>query len=478
MVRGFPPSIEEVIKRALAFRPDARFANPRDLGRAISSAYIAERKVVSDEEIGKYVRSMCGDIAEGLEERLREAADTTEVYRKHRRSLSSAPTPEMGQPPVEPDAFDDETMTEEMRTARLMSDAEEKTDEIPTASRSIIDSMTDTPALGADTLRDLAVAAAPTPRLGTPSSRPPPPVLHPPPRPERRPTPSAPPPPARSTPPPPPPRPRAPSADTFEDASAGSEVFFARSSDGQRLVRRAPPRTPVITPSESIVVEEETRTVERSVPEAVASPPIARVPTAPPTFAPRVQPPPVLSSPSPAASREMASRGFVFAALGATIGVAAFLLIVSIAPRQPPQTTASATTPTALSTPTPLATTTQTATTASAAPTHGPIPTIAISALPTARGDRPRPPATHKAPPPQPPTVPAKNGYLTVMCQPACDDVLLDGTRSLGETPILKAPVPAGSHRLVLRISSPPIEKTVDVTINPDETTLIKPPMK
>lgn len=67
-------------------------------------------------------------------------------------------------------------------------------------------------------------------------------------------------------------------------------------------------------------------------------------------------------------------------------------------------------------------------------------------------------------------------GLLTVICNPACDDVL-DGTRSLGGSPVFKAPVSAGPHRLTLRISDPPLEKVVNVSVTADETTVLTQPM-
>lgn len=88
----------------------------------------------------------------------------------------------------------------------------------------------------------------------------------------------------------------------------------------------------------------------------------------------------------------------------------------------------------------------------------------------------PREPPTPREKDPPPTTSGAGKGLLTVICNPACDDVL-DGSRSLGASPVFKASVSAGTHRLTLRISDPPLEKVVTVTVSPDETTVLTQPM-
>jgi serine/threonine-protein kinase len=506
-IRGFPRAIDEVIRKALASRPDARYANPRELSRAISSAYVAERRVVGAEDVGKYVRSLCGDIAGEMEDRLARASDVTEVYRRGGRGTMPSmdlPTPPLGKGAVDPSAFDDDLQTEEMRTAKLipeLSPDDTLTEERPIPGRDVLPSTADTPSLGADTVRDLAEASAPTPHRGSPSSSRPPPPLAPPTRtaprslvvrtpgvlpPMRAPTPSRPPPPVASPPPAKKARPRPP-GDSFEHIGGDSEVFFARSEDGDRLVRKPPARTPVVTPSDSVVIEPEALKPEPYLaptpaagipssqpPPSMGAPPMAHIPAPPSPFAHHAVPSPP-GRPPMTSTVERAGRGFVFAALGATIGVAAFLLIVSIAPgpRPPPTVVTATTTPTATQTLTARTTVAPpTTTTTTPIATHAPIPTMNVSSLPAAHtGNRPH--VTH-APPPPPPPPAAGKGFLTVMCTPACDDVLVDG-RSLGSSPVFKAPVSTGTHRLLLRGD---VEKTMDVTITADETTLVKPPMK
>jgi hypothetical protein len=63
------------------------------------------------------------------------------------------------------------------------------------------------------------------------------------------------------------------------------------------------------------------------------------------------------------------------------------------------------------------------------------------------------------------------------MCRPSACDQVLDGSTDLGETPFYKKPLPAGKHRLTLRVSSPKAEKIIVVDINEGETTALRPDM-
>ena len=85
------------------------------------------------------------------------------------------------------------------------------------------------------------------------------------------------------------------------------------------------------------------------------------------------------------------------------------------------------------------------------------------------------------ATPPRPRAVPAPppraTGYLTVICVPACDDVL-DGARWLGESPLFRAVVGVGVHHLTLVTSDPKTEKEVTVTVEEDETTAVREEME
>jgi hypothetical protein len=64
------------------------------------------------------------------------------------------------------------------------------------------------------------------------------------------------------------------------------------------------------------------------------------------------------------------------------------------------------------------------------------------------------------------------SGFLTVVCTPFCDSVLVKG-RNLGPSPVLKAPLPAGTHGVTLKKSGSP-SKTVTATITAGQTTPLR----
>ncbi len=88
----------------------------------------------------------------------------------------------------------------------------------------------------------------------------------------------------------------------------------------------------------------------------------------------------------------------------------------------------------------------------------------------------PLPPPRVVAAPPAAPT-PRATGKLTVICLPACDDVL-DGGRSLGPSPVFKVTTDVGPHQLTLVVDDPPMKKQVTVTVEADETALVRAQMK
>lgn len=75
-------------------------------------------------------------------------------------------------------------------------------------------------------------------------------------------------------------------------------------------------------------------------------------------------------------------------------------------------------------------------------------------------------------PPPAPP-VAGGSGFLTVICTPACDDVL-DGNSSLGPSPVFKAQVRAGTHQITLKTTDPPSTKVVTAQVPTDDTKVVK----
>lgn len=528
VTRGVPAPLEEVVRRALASRPDARYPTARDLARALASVFVAERRVVDDEDVGRWMRATFADVLALDTERLREAADTTEVFRRRRRpaaldddaattaarpvvprSISEAPTPAVGTPA----AFDSDPFaaTSDMPTqVRRPSTPPPPADTLPDGgvaakdaetgpyeatgrrgpARAPADSLLDTPPLGGEAVLPETPAvgvehlmAQRERSLSAPPSRP-----------------LAPKPPQREPEPVPrffaPPRGR---LDSF-GASGESEVFFAQSGpDGPQIVRPAPAQR-----STSIIVEDEPPQYPEPIPLGTArttSTPPAAGPydsAPPPSFVPRTSPPvgalpaghlqmpalppatppPALPPlPDPNASRLM------MAAVGVGVGVVFFALVVSVASRSqapaagppgtelgpPPRPVASV----------PHGADSRAAQAPTAQATAPVVPQLPVSALPPTRP----PPVVRPPPSPPDPSPPptaasgAKPGLLTVICKPACDSVVLDGKRPLGGTPISKVPVPPGTHRLVLKVDQPAAQKTVNVTITSGETTLVTEPM-
>jgi hypothetical protein len=183
--------------------------------------------------------------------------------------------------------------------------------------------------------------------------------------------------------------------------------------------------------------------------------------------------------------------------IGWWLGLVAIALVVGAATAwfmTPRQTTDDTASPAAEATTAPVAAASESTAPAAATDPEPPAPppsaTVAASVTPPAPpASAPGPTATaalsttspvhrpkHPPAPRAPATDPAHTGLLTVICMPACDQVL-DGSRSLGPSPIFKLPVATGSHRLTLRTLDPPVEKMVEVTVTTDETTVLRYPM-
>lgn len=77
-----------------------------------------------------------------------------------------------------------------------------------------------------------------------------------------------------------------------------------------------------------------------------------------------------------------------------------------------------------------------------------------------------------EAPPPQEPApvaIPAESpGFLTVACDPQCEEVLVDGRR-MGTSPLVRVAVPPGKHKLDLRAGDQ--RKTLSVIVVSGQTT-------
>ncbi|HRI72764.1 MAG TPA: hypothetical protein PK156_51360, partial [Polyangium sp.] len=66
-------------------------------------------------------------------------------------------------------------------------------------------------------------------------------------------------------------------------------------------------------------------------------------------------------------------------------------------------------------------------------------------------------------------------GFLTIVCNPFCDDVL-DNGRSLGPSPIVHLSVKPGSHRVTLKKGT--MSKTVSVIVVSGQVTAQRVSMK
>jgi serine/threonine-protein kinase len=79
------------------------------------------------------------------------------------------------------------------------------------------------------------------------------------------------------------------------------------------------------------------------------------------------------------------------------------------------------------------------------------------------------PPIPEIAPPPPSEPTPHGPGFLSLVTSP-WTQVTVEG-RALGETPLVRAPLPAGTHTLRLRNSEAGIDETYEITIRSGETT-------
>ena len=161
----------------------------------------------------------------------------------------------------------------------------------------------------------------------------------------------------------------------------------------------------------------------------------------------------------------------LFVVLGVAVAVVAALIVVVVRLAHPIDVSAAAAAPVppvASSSTTPLA---------NLIPT--PIPTPLPRASSSVAAPRPTPPRP-ALPSPSLTSVSASaasnKGRLTVICDPACDDVR-DGKVSLGPSPIYKHAASLGTHHLTLRITDPPTEKVVDVVVGADDVAVLKQSM-
>lgn len=93
--------------------------------------------------------------------------------------------------------------------------------------------------------------------------------------------------------------------------------------------------------------------------------------------------------------------------------------------------------------------------------------------------------AVQKAPPKEPPPEIAaeiaarrieKDGFISVVCEPGCDQVILDDTRKLGPAPHANVAVLPGKHQVLLKLKGAP-DKLVAVMVVAGQTTSFRASM-
>jgi len=72
----------------------------------------------------------------------------------------------------------------------------------------------------------------------------------------------------------------------------------------------------------------------------------------------------------------------------------------------------------------------------------------------------------------------SNEGWMTFVCVPACDDVIVDGKRSLGKgEQFVSVPVPEGTHQVTLKRAGVP-DRTMPVNVIAGQTTAFKVSME
>jgi serine/threonine-protein kinase len=79
LMRDFPPALESIVMTALAKEPDRRFQTARDFSRALQQFLVRQGMLVGPEEVSGYMRSMFGDRIQRRNDHLRWAAEVTQT---------------------------------------------------------------------------------------------------------------------------------------------------------------------------------------------------------------------------------------------------------------------------------------------------------------------------------------------------------------------------------------------------------------
>jgi serine/threonine protein kinase len=532
LVADVPNELDALVRRALVRNPTHRFPSARELSRELEGLLVAKGMVARDDDVGRYMRTLFADRYVEQESRLQAAADTTEVFRKSRSKLpKSSPVaalPDLSH--TQDDEHEPDEETELMRSPIAQDDEDRTTAERPIVAVAPLAAPTERelgPPEGISGYTDeLPADSGPTlpkrPALKLGDSDEIPTVTQTIPLERSRVSAPPPPPPSRRPPPQDEPTLTAPAPTPasvgrpliMPDKIAGdaditeSAIFVAPrlpSSTSSPEPHALPPRptTPSFPDRPLLPV---TPPAGVGVAAQRGGSPLQLPPTAPRPLHPQSQAPPPYVPNAFATGRERTtSRGphaalttgplravfpqdrskrvAIVSVVGFAGGALLFVLFfvvwrfASSAPAVARPAPTAPHTATALPKPTVASPTpsqeqpapTQTATTAPATPP----PTIATIDLTR----RPVTPHHHVTahPPPAPTPASGKTGFLTVMCKPVACDHVLDGGHDLGGTPFFRHELPAGKHRLVLRVENPHAEKVVSVDVPEGDTVTIRP---
>ncbi|WP_394822546.1 protein kinase domain-containing protein [Pendulispora albinea] len=427
-VRGFPAEVEALIHQTLAPDPASRMQNAKALARALHQALVKEGLVVTDDEVARYLLHSFPERLPRKKSRLLTAADVTHVFRRD-AVLPVAPSASGASAAVAP------------------------TPAVPFAPPFVSGAVR----LPSDTIPD----DLPPPLLFRPSESP-----------------------------------NLPGASPVSPVPEAARVSAVPVSPVPGAARvSAAPVSPVPGAARVSAVPGAPRTSQ--VPGSGRG-------TQAPVLMPIGMPP----RPRGLFDTDSGSRSpwigpaILFVVFGVAVAVIAVLVVVMVrrsnaidapvaalsaaaAPMPPPVAAPSAVTPVptpSTVTPVPTPSTVIAAPTSAATPsTATPLPTlpavtprpqlpaatsVALAAPSPAPIPLPRPSASAAAPP-------APKGRLTVICDPACDDVL-DGKSSLGPSPIYKRATSLGTHRLTLKTTDPKAEKVVEVDVVEGDVTVVK----
>lgn len=533
-VRGLPPSVDEIIALALAVEPRHRYPTAADLAYAIDEALVGESLVVTDYDAGRYMKALFADRFAMREDRLRRAADATEIFTRSSLPPSSIPPPQskaapkagrasippLAPPPRKksiPDAPATVRDVHEMPTVEglsmqaiaSMSDSNENPTSIMSDKerRALVDEANPTKAT-TDENETAIHRGARAPSLEFIDEQQQTEVV------------------------PPEHRTVHLDLDPDEDEEEPPQQFYRT---GENTTNVGPAPIPAAAPPPSVVRRENERMRPRldSFDERMDRVPTVEINATPPPMSaveaaalapqgfpqphpsdgmlrlvPTSHPPPMMGrEPPPIAAQTFMIEPQKSSELQTVVWL--FVLVLGVCCATFIYTTWAHSTATPVqveAVPPATATTPVATTTASASPTATTInardlPTATTGVVPshathpaggshqvshstsggghhsatTAATSTPTSAPTSDTPPAQTSSS-AGTGFLTVICTPACDDVL-DGSSSLGPSPVFKAQVKSGTHKITLKTSDPPVTKVVSVAVPIDDTTVLKQQM-